>query len=83
MAVARPCHRAPQALWHCCAMVMDSAIITIYAESQLSWVGVVNTLAAFTPFGGQTLLSIFVVNWIICHNRSLYSIISFEHWNPL
>jgi len=62
---------------------MDSTIVTIYAEPQLSWVGIVSTLAAFTPFGGQTLSSIFVTDWIIYYNRSLYSIISFEHWNPL
>ena len=46
-------------------MVIDSAIITIYVEPQLCWVGVASTLAALTPFGGETLLSIIVVAWVI------------------
>ena len=46
-------------------MVIYSAIITIYAEPQMCWVGIVSTLAAFTPFSGQTPLSIFVAVWII------------------
>ena len=55
-------------------MVIYSAIITIYAEPQLCWVGVVSALAAFTPFGGQTLLSIFADVWIIYYKQSSNSI---------
>ena len=40
-------------------MVIYSAIITIYAEPQTCWVGIVSTLAAFSPFSGQSLLSIY------------------------
>ena len=39
-------------------MVIYSAIITIYAETQMHWVGIVSALAAFTLFSGQSLLSI-------------------------
>ena len=38
-------------------MVIYSAIITIYAETQMHWVGIVSALAAFTLFSGQSLLT--------------------------
>ena len=43
------------------SLIVPSSLF--YAEPHLCWMGVVSTLAALAPFGGQTLLSIFVV-WI-------------------